>query len=281
MDNPTIGDVLQDAKARFAAVSTSVSLDAQLLLAEVLGVGRAHVIAHPEKVLNPQQASQFEGWVSRRAAGEPIAYILGRRAWYDREFKVSSAVLIPRPETELLLEMALDFVRERSSAVCVDVGTGSGALAVTLAALMPSARVHAVDISPDALNIAQENARIQHVDVEFHQGDLLEPLIATGAKLDLVMANLPYIATDEMHGLAVSQHEPHLALDGGADGLDLIRRLLAQVPQTCTSDALILLEIGADQGQAVVDLAKQQLSADAIELVQDYAGLDRIVRIRL
>jgi len=276
----TIRDVLTDAKARFAPISTSASLDAQLLLAEVLGVSRAHVIAHPEKSLTPAQSQQIDDWVARRARGEPIAYILGRQAFYDRTFAVSSHVLIPRPETEHLLEMAIAYTQAHPRAVCVDVGTGSGALAVTLAAHAPSATVHAVDVSAGALAIARHNATTHAVTVQVHQGDLLLPLAQAGLTLDLVMANLPYIATETMHDLAVSQYEPHLALDGGADGLDLIRRLLAQVPQVCAADALILLEIGADQGQAVQHLAQQTLSPRAVYVVQDYAGLDRVVRIQ-
>jgi len=275
-----IRQVLADAKARFVPVSPSASLDAQLLLAEVLGVSRAHVIAHPEKVLTTTQTTQIEQWVTRREAGEPIAYILGRRAFYDREFIVSPAVLIPRPETEHLLELALDYVKLHPDAVCVDVGTGSGALAVTLAAHAPQAIVHAVDVSVDALAIANKNAANHQVDVQFHQGNLLQPLIDAGITVDLVMANLPYIATDEMRTLAVSKHEPHLALDGGPDGLDLFRELLRQVPGPCAPDALILLEIGADQGVSVLQLAQQMLSPKSVWVVKDYAGLDRVVCIQ-
>lgn len=277
----TIGQALQDARERLKPVSTSVSLDVQLLLAEVLGCNRAHVIAHPEKPLTSEQAAQYEQWVTRREQGEPIAYILGRRAFYDREFIVTPDVLIPRPETELLLEMALAFVRSRDGAAAVDVGTGSGALAVTLAANAPDVTVYAVDLSEKALAVAQENARQQQTTIHFMQGDLLQPLIDAGLHVDLVMANLPYIATEELQGLEVARHEPNMALDGGADGLDLIRRLLAQVPLVCKAGACILLEIGADQGAAVVRLAHDMLSPAAVSLHQDLAGLDRIVRIDL
>lgn len=274
----TIRDVLSDAKQRISAVSTSVSLDAQLLLAEVIGESRAHVIAHPERELTPEQAAQYEAWITRRADAEPVAYILERKAFYDREFKVTSAVLIPRPETEHLLEAALEFTAQRVC-VAVDIGTGSGALAVTFAAHRPQARVYAVDISKAALTIARENAAIQQVDVTFLEGDLLQPLIDLGIKVDLIMANLPYIASDEVPDLLVSRHEPTLALDGGTDGLDLVRRLLMQAPEVLNPGAMILLEIGSDQGQKTAVLAKEMLSPVSVKVLKDYANLERLVQV--
>jgi HemK-like putative methylase len=185
----------------------SASLDAQALLCEALGVERAHLLAHPEQLLTPEQAAQYEAYVARCAAGEPLAYILGRRAFYDREFVVTPAVLIPRPETELLLEEALHFVRDRPQAVVVDVGTGSGALAVTLAALCPQATVYATETSPGALAVARQNAEQYSVRVEFLLGDLLQPLIERGIKTDVVMANLPYVASGELDALPVVDYE--------------------------------------------------------------------------
>ena len=290
-----IRDVLSDAKQRIAPVSDSASLDAQLLLAEVLGCSRAHIIAHPEKSLAREQSSQYESLVARRAGGAPIAYILGRKAFYDREFIVPPAVLIPRPETEHLLELALAFVEQRAAednnpdrdeatlrpVTVVDIGTGSGALAVTLAARIPQAAVYATDISPEALAVAQENAARYNTVITFFLGDLLQPLIERHLKIDLVIANLPYIATGEIGALAVGKHEPHLALDGGADGLDLVRRLLVQAPLVVNPGALILLEIGAQQGEATRQFAQEKLKPRAVHIHQDYAGLDRVVAIWL
>lgn len=281
----TICDVLTDAKARFAAVSASPGLDAQLLLAQVLASSRAFVLAHPEQVLTGQQADAYAQLVTRRAAGEPVAYLLGRRAFYDREFSVGPSVLIPRPETEHLLEAALDFIKARAAqgspvTAAVDVGTGSGALAVTLAAHAPYTRVWATDISPEALAIARHNATRSSVNITFLEGDLLEPLIEQGQRVDLVMANLPYIATDEMLRLEVSRYEPHLALDGGPDGLDLIRRLLAQAPAAINPGALILLEIGADQGESAARLAYDAFPGCECSVMKDYAGHDRVVILR-
>jgi release factor glutamine methyltransferase len=271
----TIRAALNAAKGHIAA------LDAQILLGHLLGVERAYLLGHAEQPLAPEQARQYEALVARCAAGEPLAYILGRRAFYDREFIVSPAVLVPRPETELLIEQTMPFVRQYPHAVVVDVGTGSGALAVTLAAHCPHAQVYATDISPAALDIAQQNAAANGVHVTFFTGDLLMPLIERGIRVDVLLANLPYVASGDLPNLAVSRYEPRLALDGGADGLDVIRRLLTQVPSVCNSGALILLEIGFDQGQAVQALARTVFPAAQITRWQDYADLDRVVCVQL
>jgi release factor glutamine methyltransferase len=275
----TIREALQAAKKRIQPASDSAALDAQVLLGAVLGVDRAYLLAHPEHMLTAEQAARYEVWVARCAAGEPLAYILGRRAFYDRAFAVSPAVLIPRPETELLLERALIFVQSKLTLSAVDAGTGSGALAVTLAAHFPQAVVYATDISPAALDIARRNAGTYAVQVQFFEGDLLTPLMERGLMVDLIMANLPYIASDDVPTLAVSRYEPLLALDGGADGLDLVRRLLEQAPAVWKPDGLMLLEIGAGQGQTAGELARQAFSKADVALVKDYAGLDRIISI--
>jgi release factor glutamine methyltransferase len=211
-----------------------------------------------------------------------MAYIFGRRAFYDREMAVSPAVLIPRPETELLLELALDSQQAaRPTCVAADIGTGSGAIAVTFAARAPHATVYAVDISADALAVAAKNADANEVRVTFAQGDLLTPLIERGVTVDLLMANLPYIASDEVPRLDVSLFEPALALDGGPDGLDLIRRLLADAPRVLRPGALVLLEIGAEHGPAAAALAQAALPDARVEVFQDLAELDRIVRAEL
>lgn len=269
----TITAALHEARGQIEAT------EAQALLGATLGVDRAYLLAHPEQPLTDDQAAQYRAWLERAAAGEPLAYLLGRRAFYDRDFIVTPDVLIPRPETELLLEQALAFARQKPTLTVVDVGTGSGALAVTLAANLPSARVYATDISPAALDVARRNAALHHTNVKFLQGDLLRPVIEHDVHVDLLLANLPYVASGDLPHLDVSRYEPQLALDGGADGLDLVRRLLAQAPAACNPGALILLEIGADQGAAALALARNTFSQADIQLIKDYAGHDRILRI--
>ncbi|MAS35203.1 MAG: protein-(glutamine-N5) methyltransferase, release factor-specific [Anaerolineaceae bacterium] len=275
----TIRHTLHDATRQIRPVSDSASLDAQLLLAEVLGKDRAYLLAHGDDIISADQLAQFAAVVQRRAAGEPIAYILGRRAFYDRELLVAPGVLIPRPETELLLEAALEFTADKPDCTAADIGTGSGALAVTFAAHRPQAHVYAVDISPAALDIARKNAAQQQVHVTFLDGDLLQPLIERGIQVDVLMANLPYIARDALPNLAVSQYEPSLALDGGPDGLDLVRRLLRDLRQVCEPGALALLEIGADQGEAALSLAHTLVQPRQAAILKDYAGHDRILRV--
>jgi release factor glutamine methyltransferase len=276
-----VSEGLRGARTRLQGVSESASSDAQRLLGHVLAVDRAYLLAYPETELSPEQAARFEALVARAEAGEPLPYLLGHWPFYDREFIVTPAVLIPRPETELLLEQALAYVAEKPNAVVVDVGTGSGALAVTLAALRPAAQVYAVDISPAALAVARQNAGLHHTMITFSNGDLLIPILERGLKADVIMANLPYIARGEVSTLTVSRYEPHLALDGGPDGLDLVRRLLADAPRAVKDEALLLLEIGWEQGESARQIAQGAFPNAAIDVLKDYAGLDRIVRIHI
>jgi release factor glutamine methyltransferase len=275
----TIQAVLHGARKQIEAASESASLDAQVLLANVLNVDRSYLFTYPEQILNAEQVERFDALVERCANGEPLAYLLGRRAFYDRELVVSPAVLVPRPETELLLEKALTFAKGRLALTAVDVGTGSGALAVTFAAHYPQAAVYATDVSPEALAIARQNVALQQVQVTFYQGDLLAPLIERDIRLDLVMANLPYIPTGEVPTLAVSRYEPLLALDGGADGLVLVRRLLEQAANLINPGGLTLLEIGAGQGALASMIAQEAFPQAQVHVELDYAGLDRIVVI--
>ncbi len=270
------------ARTMLAAAPDSEPLDAPLLLAHVLGLTRAALLAHPDAALTSEQAAAFRALIVRRAAGEPVAYLTGTRAFYDRDLAVTPDVLIPRPETEHLVEQALAWARGRSALCIADVGTGSGAIAVTLAAHVPDARVWAVDVSAAALDVARANAARQGVSdrVTCVQGDLLGPLIAANVQADLIAANLPYVARPELDDLAVTRWEPRLALDGGPDGLDLIRRLLADVPRVLASDGLLLMEIGAGQGAAVCELARRACPGAAVRLAADYAGLDRVVSVQ-
>lgn len=275
----TIGAAISAARA-ILDTSETPDLDAQVLLAHNLRVDRAFLFAHPERLLSDWECDAFLDVVDRRAAGEPVAYITRTKGFYDIDLQVSPAVLIPRPETELLLEEALRLGEERSDLFVADIGTGSGALAVTFARHRPEANVYATEISRDALAIARGNAERNGVNPTFLEGDLAEPLIQRRIKIDLLMANLPYIATDELASLAVSRFEPRQALDGGIDGLTLIRRLLRQIPSVCQEGAYVLLEIGADQGESVARLVEQRFGLRC-DILPDYAGWDRIARFRV
>lgn len=259
----------------------SATLEAQLLLGHVLQIERTTLLAHGDDLLDEADQRRYEALIVRRADGEPYDYIVGEAHFYQQVFHVSPSVLIPRPETELLVEMAIQHARTLTGDLVVaDIGTGSGAIAVTMADTLPQATVVATDISPAALMIARQNAQRHRVQVTFLAGDLAEPLIEQGIRVDVLLANLPYIAAAEVATLAVSRYEPTLALDGGEDGLMLIRRLLAQVPWTCKRGALILLEIGSGQGSAVLQAANRLALVEA-SVQRDYADHERIVRLRL
>lgn len=280
---PLILTALRGAYPVLSAVSDSPQLDAQLLLAHVLGVERSTLLAYPERDLTLAQHAAFTDLVAQAGQGVPIPYLTGTRAFYKHDFFVTPDVLIPRPETEHLVEAALAWVKahhpQGQGLTLVDVGTGSGAIAVSLAAELLGAAVHATDVSPAALAVARHNAaNIGVKNIQFHEGDLLDAL-PPDVTPDLIAANLPYIDQATVNELPVAQHEPRLALDGGPDGLDLIRLLLAQSVTRVPVAFCLLLEIGADQGAGVCQLCEATFSDAQVRLIQDYAGLDRLVEV--
>jgi release factor glutamine methyltransferase len=282
------GEALAQAATRLRNEGVeSPRLDAELLLAHVLDVNRASILARPDQRLTPKQLTRYRDLVARRAGREPLAYIVGHREFYDLDLVLDRRVLIPRPETELLVEHALSSARRMVPEMkmplrIADVGAGSGAIAVTLAVHLPQASVYALDESAGALEVVAENARRCGVAdrVRCLQGDLLSP-IHQDAPLAMITANLPYVSTVEWLELApeIRDHEPRAALDGGPDGLGLIRRLLATAGSHLRPNSVILIEIGASQGAAVTTLARKHLGQASVQLVQDYAGLDRLVVI--
>jgi release factor glutamine methyltransferase len=274
-----IAEALKQATASLMGYSGSPRLDAQLILGHMLDQPREYLIAHGEELLTDQQLRVYQKLLTLRKKGMPIAYILGQRPFYDRIFKVTSHVLVPRPETEHLVEAALDWTKAHKGGAgrLIDVGTGSGAIAVTLAAHLPQATVIASDVSAAALLIAHENGQ-DVPNLCYVQSDLLEALCGP---LDVICANLPYIASAEMNIIEVAKFEPAVALDGGDDGLTLIRRFLSQAPARLARPGLLLLEIGADQGVAVKALAQTAFPAAVVSILKDYAGLDRVVQVEL
>jgi release factor glutamine methyltransferase len=284
LPGPSLREALRWAVG-FLAQSGSASprLDAELLLAHVLGWERTQLYLRSEDLLAPAAARRFTELVRRRAAHEPVAYLLGRRAFYDLDLAVGPEVLIPRPETELLVEEALAWAKPLARPLnIVDVGTGSGAIALALARHLPQARVWAVDLSLAALRVAAANARRYGLEerVLLLCGDLLAPL---AGPFDLIAANLPYIAHDRLAALPpdVAAYEPPLALDGGVDGLALIRRLLDQAPARLARPGLVVLELDQGQGEAVTALARAHWPQAEVTVRRDYAGLERMVRIAI
>jgi release factor glutamine methyltransferase len=281
MMTPDLGDWQGSAAQKLAKLSDLPALEARLLLAHVTGREPSWLLAHPEASLNSDDEQALDLLLKRRLAGEPLPYLLGEWQFYGLSFYVSPAALIPRPETELLVETALAWLRHHPGRnLAADIGTGSGCIAVTLAKHIPDLSIWAVDLSPEALILAQRNADRHGVAdrIHFTQGDLFTRM---PVRVDLVCANLPYIPTQILNDLPVARFEPRLALDGGPDGLSLIRRLLLDLPQKLVSGGLGLLEIEAGQGQAAMALAGQVLPADRIALHKDLAGHDRLVVIEM
>jgi release factor glutamine methyltransferase len=255
-------------------------LDAELLMCHAMGVSRARLLAGLREPLTEDDVAAFDALVGRRAAGEPLAYITGRAGFFGLELGVDHRVLIPRPETELLASWALDRIRARGGRpVVLDVGTGSGAVALALAAHAPAAEVHATDVSPGAVAVAQDNARRLGLArrVSFHLADLLPP---GPNRYDVLVANLPYVGEgDPDLAPDVHRHEPPEALFAGPDGLAAIRRLLATLPRCMAAGGDAGLEIGWRQGRAAARLAREAVPAGSVRVRPDLAGHDRLLTI--
>lgn len=276
MSAQAIGAALRAATDQIRAGGVdSPRLTAEVLLAHVLGLGRAQLLARLEQPLAGPDAASYWALVARAAADTPLAYLTGRREFFGLEFDVDESVLVPRPETELLVEVALEGLATGPAHV-IDVGTGSGNIGVTLAVKRQAIRVTAIDRSAVALAIARRNAERHGVDqrMRFFEQDLLDP---SPPPADLICANLPYIPSADVATLAVSRHEPKLALDGGPDGLDLIRRLIAQSGTVLTPVGRLVLEIEARQGPAVSALCRDAFPRAAVRVLRDFANLDRVV----
>jgi len=267
--NMTVAVLLAQGVSRLPAAAAA--LDAELLLAHALGVPRARLRSHPEAVVGSDTAQHFHELLERRSSGEPVAYLTGRKAFWSLELRVTAAVLVPRPETELLVERALA-LGPQGGARAADLGTGSGAIALALAAERPGWQVLATDVSAAALEIARENARALALErVEFRRGSWYAPLGAE--RFDLIVSNPPYVAADDP-ALTQLQHEPQLALAAGNDALGALREIIRGAPAHLLPRGWLLLEHGATQGEAV----RRELALAGMRYIRshpDLAGLER------
>ncbi|WP_404330470.1 peptide chain release factor N(5)-glutamine methyltransferase [Mesobacillus maritimus] len=255
----------------------------ELLLRHFTGMSRSKLFAELREDLQPEVWAQFEEAVRQHEKGVPVQYIIGAEEFYGRLFNVNPAVLIPRPETEELVYGVLKRLDSMFGVEGVlelaDVGTGSGAIAITLKLENPRLKVTATDLSEQALATARANATRLGAGIEFIQGDLLAPFIRTGKKLDVVISNPPYIPVADQSTMSeiVTDHEPHMALFAGEAGLDLYRRFMNELPLVLKEKALVGFEIGAGQGEAVADLLKQTFPRAKVEVEFDINGKDRMV----
>ena len=280
-----IGEATEWGAEQLARCGVDASrLDGEILLAHALNMTRTRLYALPGKRLTIHERSTYLECIRRRSRREPIAYITGHKAFYGLDVRVDPRVLVPRPETELLVEEAIRQIDAQSRAgkvsVVVDVGTGSGVIAVSLAVHYPALALYAVDSAPSALEVARDNATQHGVAARIHflLGDLLQPLDHCP---DTILANLPYVARESWEELQpeICRYEPRDALDGGEGGLEVVQRLLAQASEKLRRNGAILLEIGADQGNRAVCLAHRYFPKASISVLPDYAGLDRVLKI--
>ncbi|MCD4671591.1 MAG: peptide chain release factor N(5)-glutamine methyltransferase [Anaerolineaceae bacterium] len=268
---------LQHASAQLNVISDTPALDAQVLLADFLQQPRTWILAHNEEILNTQLETALNEALSQLVKGMPLPYLIGHWEFFGLDFAVTPDVLIPRPETELLVETALEWLQDHPQRrLAADVGTGSGCIAVSLAKQVGDLSVTAVDISRQALDVATQNVAAHAVEdqVRLVQGSLMQPL---QGRFDLICSNPPYIPSEKLAGLAVAKHEPHLALDGGADGLNAIITLLNDAPRVLAPGGLMLIEIESSQGEAVLDLAHEILPKYLARVLPDLAGLPRLL----
>ena len=303
-----VGELLSGAAARLReAGSETPRLDAEVLLADILATERTRLIAHPETPIGDGVGPRYEAAIDRRAGGEPVAYIRGIKEFFGLAFATDNRALIPRPETERLVEAGREAIMDRLAAAArrrgldpravpdtirlADVGTGSGAVAVALAVelrrigviLGTDVTILATDDSAAALELARENAAGHAAadGMRFVEADLLPPVLPDGgASLDILLANLPYVRTDAIDGLPVAaSFEPRSALDGGEDGFDVVRRLLRLLPEVLAPDGVAFFEIGADQGSAAPAAVAAELPGWTASVETDLAGLPRILRV--
>jgi release factor glutamine methyltransferase len=262
----------------------SARLEAELLLPHATGLERIQLYAQHDRPLVPEERSQFRELVKRRMAGEPSQYLTGAQEFWSLPFRVTSAVLIPRGDTEVVVEEALGILRSRGleTPLVVDVGTGSGAIAVALASELPSARVVGCDISSDALEIARDNVQRNQVDVKLISGTLPEVLDRMSDAPDMIVSNPPYIETGKLDGLQIEirEHEPMLALDGGDDGLRVYREIIASAAKGLAPEGSLVLEIGDQlQAEAVDKLLMKDSGWKEVRTRNDYSGLARVVMV--
>ena len=277
----TISQALHQSVETLKRIGDTPNLDAQILLANTLEKPRAWVISHPEVELSFSENSRFQDGIDSLVEGIPLPYIIGKREFYGLEFIVTPDTLIPRPETELMVELALEWLgKHQGRRSAADVGTGSGCIAVAIAKNSPDVSFIASDISLSALRIARKNS-VQHgvnERINFLQADLMSPI---SHQFDLICANLPYIPSQRLQTLKIHGHEPDTALNGGKDGMDFISKLLVTSSTYTQPGALLLIEIDSSQGRKVQSTAKNLFPYAEISVHTDLAHHDRLVKIQL
>jgi release factor glutamine methyltransferase len=275
----SIQDLLIKICREISHFTETPHLDGQVLVAHYLNKPRSWVLAHPEACPDEEQLNRILRGLDRSIQGEPLPYVLGHWEFYGLDFEITPDVLIPRPETELLVERAIKWLRDHPDRrKAIDVGTGSGCVGISLAMIVPDLHIRLTDISPTALNVARINAAKFDLNtrLEFRSTDLLDGIIE---HFDLICANLPYISHEVLKDLPVAHHEPHQALDGGQSGIELITRLLDQARNCLAPGGVMLLEIEAFQGTELKNIACSCFPGSMVQIIPDLSGLDRCLEI--
>lgn len=276
-DLSSIRSALLKGAATLCATSGTPDLDAEVLLAHVIKKSKEYLLTYPEQILTRPQVNRFTSLITRRAHQEPVAYLIHHKAFFDLDFFINKHVLVPRPDTELLVEQAIRLLKSVPSPHVVDVGTGSGVIAISVKKRFPKAKMWAVDNSRQALRVAHKNAHTLRAPITFLHGSLLEP--TKQLKFDCILSNPPYLTAKEMHNPQLS-HEPRAALYGGTAGLEVYRRLFSQVAAHLKPQGVILIEIGSGQATALTSIIQKILPQSQVNLKQDLAGHDRLLIIQ-
>ena len=282
----TLSQAISLASQNLSEVGIEDTLvEAELLLRYAVGISKTQLYTEPGRILTPAEADRLREFTQRRLHREPTAYILKHREFYGIDFYIDQRVLIPRPETELLVEKAIESASRyfpNKNLTIADVGTGSGVIAITLALALSQAKIYATDVSTESLEVADMNCHIHQVNdqVELLHGNLLKPV---PENVDMIVTNLPYIRDSELKTLSpeIVNFEPIIALTGGEDGLDRVRSLLAQIPGKICPRGCLLMEIGQGQAQAVTSLIRSYFAEAGIEIFPDSSNIDRVVRVSL
>jgi len=281
MTNPDLGSWASAKIAQLHGLTEFPPIEVRAIASSVLQKPVEWIVAHPTTVLNKDQMETLETAIARLTNGEPLAYITGRQSFFGLDFIVDRRVLVPRPETELMVELAIHWLLNKPERTRVaDIGTGSGAIAIALANQIPSLAITAIDSSASALEVARANATRFNLEdrIDFLHNDLLE---GVDRKFDLILANLPYIPSPVVNQLTVVKHEPRSALDGGADGLSILKRLINTCKKNLAQNGCLFLEIQYNQGNKVRKIALRQFPQAEISIFPDLAALPRVVKIQL
>ncbi len=276
----TLQELIIEGREAFSEISDTAALDTELLVCHVLGITKLDILMEPRREVESEKAEALRMLFERRVQGFPVQYLIGTEGFMGLEFNVTPNVLIPRPDTELLVEKIIELADNRKGVRILDIGTGSGAITISLAYYLKTAKVESVDISAEATKVAIGNAEKNGVSdrVSFLSGDVFEP-VAVGTLYDVIVSNPPYIPSDDIDDLQieVAVHEPRLALDGGLDGYDFYRRIINEAPAYLNEKGILAFETGHDQARTISTLMEQSGSYEKLAIYKDLNGIERVV----